>query len=50
MGSGELLLYDIDNALMFAPSASDWEKKHFRGMEKHALLRKLNITSDLLIE
>ncbi|KAJ8069399.1 hypothetical protein OCU04_003054 [Sclerotinia nivalis] len=48
MGSQELLLYDIWDAVIFPPSPTDWESKALRGVLKSELLKKLNVTSDML--
>jgi len=44
MGSQELLLYRINDAILFPPTATNWEKKVFYGVEKSELIKKLNIS------
>lgn len=48
MGSQELLLYEIWDAVIFPPNSTDWENKALRGVLKSELLKKLNVTSDML--
>ncbi|KAA8568957.1 hypothetical protein MFRU_017g01250 [Monilinia fructicola] len=48
MGSQELLLYDISDAVIYPPSAADWENKALRGVVRSDLLKKLNVTPDML--
>lgn len=48
MGSQELLLYDIWDAVIYPPSPADWENKALRGVVRSELLKKLNVTSDML--
>jgi hypothetical protein len=49
MGSQELLLYNIDDAVINPPSSDDWEKKQFTGVLKSELQKRLhNITDDML--
>jgi hypothetical protein len=50
MGSQELLLYNIDDAVIFPPTASNWENKQFSGVVKSELIRKLNVTPELFID
>jgi hypothetical protein len=50
MGSQELLLYDIHDAVMSPPSASDWEKKAFSGVIKSELIKKLNVTPEMFVD
>ncbi|KAH8600056.1 temperature dependent protein affecting M2 dsRNA replication-domain-containing protein [Bisporella sp. PMI_857] len=50
MGSRELLLFNIDDALMFTPTSSDWDQQCFRGISKLSLIKKLNITPNLLVD
>jgi hypothetical protein len=50
MGSQELLLYDIDDAVINPPSASDWEKRVFSGHVKSELIKKLNVTPEVLAD
>jgi hypothetical protein len=50
MGSQELLLYDINDAVISPPSASDWEKKAFTGVFRSDLIKKLNITPDMFAD
>lgn len=47
MGSQELLLYDINDAIISPPSPADWEKKAFSGIIKSDLIRKLNVSPDM---
>ena len=46
MGSHELLLYDIHDAVISPPLSSDWEKQSFSGIVKSDLIKKLNVTPD----
>src|SRR4051794_16774062 len=46
MGSQELLLYDIDDAVICTPSSSDWDAKAFQGFVKSDLIKKLGVTQD----
>ncbi|KAB8296693.1 hypothetical protein EYC80_002114 [Monilinia laxa] len=48
MGSQELLLYDISDAVIYTPSSADWENKALRGVVRSDLLKKLNVTPDML--
>jgi hypothetical protein len=50
MGSQELLLYDINDAIISAPLPSDWEKKSFSGIIRSELIKKLNVTPDLFAD
>jgi hypothetical protein len=50
MGSRELLLYDIHDAIIFPPSSSDWEKKTFTGVLRSDLIKKLNVTPDMFAD
>lgn len=50
MGSQELLLYNIDDAIILPPSASDWESKTFSGIVKSELIKKLGVTPDLFVD
>jgi hypothetical protein len=50
MGSQELLLYDIHDAVIFPPSTSDWEKKTFSGVLRSDLIKKLNVTPDMFAD
>jgi len=43
MGSKELLLYDINDAVIHPPTSSNWEEKCFYGIIKSELLTKLNV-------
>ncbi|KAI9640216.1 hypothetical protein NHQ30_011454 [Ciborinia camelliae] len=45
MGSQELLLYDICDAVIYPPTPTDWENKALRGVVRSDLLKKLNVTS-----
>ncbi|CZS94465.1 hypothetical protein WAI453_008066 [Rhynchosporium graminicola] len=45
MGSKELLLYEINDAIINPPTATDWEEKAFSGIFKSELLTKLNVTA-----
>ncbi|PBP27891.1 XPG domain-containing protein [Diplocarpon rosae] len=45
MGSKELLLYNINDAIINPPSAADWEKGSFHGIVKSDLITKLNVAS-----
>lgn len=48
MGSQELLLYDIYDAIIYPPSPQDWENKALRGVARSDLLKKLNVTPEML--
>lgn len=50
MGSKELLLYDINDAVIFPPTSSDWEKKTFTGVLRSDLIKKLNVTPDMFAD
>jgi hypothetical protein len=51
MGSQELLLYDIDDAIINPPTPDDWEKKQFTGILKSELMKKLSpITDEMLAD
>ena len=50
MGSKELLLYDIHDAVIFPPTAADWEKKTFAGALRSDLIKKLNVTPDMFAD
>lgn len=45
MGSKELLLYNINDAIINPPSSADWEKGSFQGIIKSDLISKLNVAS-----
>lgn len=47
MGSQELLLYNIHDAIIYPPSAADWEGKTFSGVVKSEIIKKLGVTPDL---
>ncbi|KAM3088260.1 hypothetical protein ACMFMG_002314 [Clarireedia jacksonii] len=48
MGSQELLLYDISDAIISPPTPKDWDNKAFTGYVKSEILKKLNISPDML--
>jgi hypothetical protein len=48
MGSQELLLYDINDCVLLPPSASDWESKKIIGVSKSEIIKKLNVTPEVL--
>lgn len=50
MGSQELLLYGIDDAIINPPSADDWEKKQFTGILKSELMKRLSPITDEMLE
>ena len=51
MGSQELLLYGIHDAIILPPSPNDWEKKSFSGIIKSELIKRLgNINHDILVD
>lgn len=50
MGSKELLLYDIHDAMINPPTAADWEKKMFTGIIRSDLVAKLNTTPEMLAD
>lgn len=51
MGSQELLLYDIHDAIITPPSPDDWEKKSFSGIIKSELMKRLGtITDEILVD
>jgi len=50
MGSKELLLYEIHDAIMSPPTSADWENKNFSGISKIDLMSKLNVTPELLAD
>ena len=51
MGSQELLLYGIHDAIISPPSPDDWEKKSFSGIIKSELMKRLgNINHDILVD
>lgn len=45
MGSKELLLYNINDAIISPPSMLDWDQKSFSGIIKSELITKLNVSS-----
>jgi len=47
MGSQELLLYDIDDAIIFPPSETNWKEEAFSGIVKSEVIKKLNVTPDM---
>lgn len=46
MGSQELLLYEIDDAVILPPTAADWEAKSFQGFTKTELIKKLGASPE----
>jgi hypothetical protein len=50
MGSQELLLYDIQDAIIFPPSADDWEDKLVYGVLKSDILEHLKVTPEVLAD
>lgn len=50
MGSKELLLYGINDAVIFPPSASDWEKKTLTGVLRSDLIKKLSVTPEMFAD
>jgi hypothetical protein len=50
MGSQELLLYDIDDAVIFPPTAEDWENKYLYGISKTDLLNSLKVSPEVLAD
>jgi hypothetical protein len=51
VGSQELLLYGIHDAIISPPSPDDWEKKSFSGIIKSELMKRLgNINHDILVD
>ncbi|KAL2075288.1 hypothetical protein VTL71DRAFT_231 [Oculimacula yallundae] len=46
MGSKELLLYEINDAIINPPTSTDWEEKSFSGIIKSELLTKLNVAAN----
>ena len=52
MGSQELLLYNIHDAIITPPSPEGWEKKSFSGIIKSELMKRLggNITDEILVD
>lgn len=48
MGSQELLLYDIDDAFMFPPSADDWEDKIIYGVLRSDIMDHLKVSQEML--
>lgn len=50
MGSQELLLYEIHDAIICPPSASDWEAKSFQGLSKADLIKKLNVSPEIVTD
>ena len=50
MGSQELLLYDINDAIILPPSFSDWEKKTFSGIIKSELIKRLGVSPDMFAD
>ncbi|KAM0147589.1 hypothetical protein ACHAQE_010219 [Botrytis cinerea] len=50
MGSQELLLYDIWDAVIYPPTTSDWENKSLRGVVRSEIIKKLNVTPDMLAD
>jgi hypothetical protein len=47
MGSQELLLYNIDDAVIIPPTPEHWKNKHFAGFVKSELTRKIAPTQEL---
>lgn len=50
MGSQELLLYEIHDAMFCPPSLSDWEAKSFQGLIKSDLIKKLNVSPEIITD
>lgn len=50
MGSQELLLYDINDAVIHPPTADDWKEKHFKGCVKSDLIKKFGTTPDMFAD
>jgi hypothetical protein len=52
MGSQELLLYDIHDAIINPPSPDDWEKKSFSGIIRSELIKRAtnHITEEILAD
>ena len=50
MGSQELLLYDINDCVLLPPSASEWESKKITGVSKSEIIKKLNVTPEVLAD
>lgn len=50
MGSQELLLYDIHDALLFIPTAKDWEQQSLAGVFKSDLVKKLNVSPEMFMD
>ena len=50
MGSQELLLYNINDAIIYPPSAADWENGTFGGNIKSDLIKKLGVSPDLFLD
>ncbi|KAF4626125.1 hypothetical protein G7Y89_g12037 [Cudoniella acicularis] len=48
MGSQELLLYDIDDNVILPPLSTDWESKKFSGISKSSIIKRLNVTPEML--
>jgi hypothetical protein len=46
MGSQELLLYDINDAVICPPSTADWDAKAFQGFVKSELIKKLGVSPE----
>lgn len=46
MGSQELLLYDINDAVICPPTVTDWEAKTFHGFIKSELIKKLGVSPE----
>ncbi|CAG8975384.1 hypothetical protein HYALB_00009525 [Hymenoscyphus albidus] len=50
MGSQELLLYDIDDCILLPPSAAHWDSKKIVGISKSEIIRRLNVTPEVLAD
>ncbi|TVY39405.1 Protein MKT1 [Lachnellula subtilissima] len=50
MGSQELLLYDIHDAVIFPPSGDDWDDKLVYGVLKSDILEHLKVTPEMLAD
>lgn len=48
MGSQELLLYDIKDNIILPPTVAEWDNKVFQGISKSSIIKKLNVTPDML--
>ncbi|TVY59659.1 Uncharacterized protein LSUE1_G008380 [Lachnellula suecica] len=50
MGSQELLLYEIHDAIIFPPTADDWDSKVFQGVGKIDIQQSLKVTPEMLAD